>query len=108
MKINITKKIGDITLQVQVDEKDPRDALFQAGTIASMPTECECGHRDLVLQGNKADGYTFVKVYCPACGSSSNMGEYKDGGVFWKKFEKFVKKENTEINNQENIDDIPF
>ena len=92
MKIVITKKIGDTTLQFQVEEPKDVDALFTAGTIAAIPTECTCGSTDVHLEGSKAKGYTFVKVFCKKCRKVSQMGQYKEGGVFWKEFEAFNKE----------------
>lgn len=99
MKINITKKVGDTTLQFQVEDPKDVETLFQAGCIASIPTVCGlCGSEEVSLSGNKKDSYTFVKVHCNKCGANSNMGQYKEGGFFWKQFEKY------ESHKEENID----
>ena len=104
MKVNITKKFGDTSLQFQVEEPKDVDALFQAGCIASMPTVCsECGSEDVELTGKKAEGYTFVKVSCKKCFAQSSMGQYKEGGFFWKKFEKYVPKEAV---SEDDLDEI--
>lgn len=90
MKINISKKVGDTTLQFQVEQPKDVDALFDAGCIASMPTVCTCGSEDVELRGKKAKGYTFVTVHCNKCHKESGMGQYKEGGFFWKQFEDRV------------------
>jgi hypothetical protein len=94
MKISITKKVGNTSLVFQVDETKDIDALFQAGSIASMPTVCgHCESEDVRFTSNKAEGYTFVKVRCNKCNYSANVGQYKDGGFFWKEFEAYVPKD---------------
>lgn len=113
MKIQITKKIGDTTAQFVIEEPKDVDALFQAGCVASMPTICsECGSSEVELSGNKADGYTFVKVHCKSCNANSTMGQYKDGGFFWKKFERFTPKETAsavkEATTPSDYDNEPF
>ena len=120
MKITITKKIGDTTLQFQVEAPKDKDALFTAGTISSIKTQCICGSTDVQLEGNKAEGFTFVKVACKKCYKVSQMGEYKDGGFFWKDFETPKKRDGmdsardtvNQIKSSREIDDavdyIPF
>jgi len=90
MKIQIKKQIGKALISFEVDEPKEKDALFSAGVLASTPDECSlCKSKDVSLSGNRAKGYTFVKVVCGKCGAKADLGEYKDGGFYWKKFEKF-------------------
>jgi len=84
MKIKITKLLGTTSITFEIDEPKPKDALFSAGVLASMPTKCKCGSEDVILSGNKAKGYTFVKVICNKCDARAQLGEYKDGGFYWK------------------------
>ena len=66
------------------------DALFTAGSLASTPDKCtNCQSEDVELEGTKAKGYTFVKVVCKKCGFKAQLGQYKEGGVFWKKFQNY-------------------
>ena len=102
MKIQIKKQVGKSLLQFEVDEPKGRDALFNAGFLASTPDECSlCHSKDVCLEGNKAKGYTFVKVACKKCGAKADMGEYKDGGFYWKQFSI------QHGQAQEKADDIP-
>ena len=96
MKINITKKIGKATLTFQVEGEKEIDALFKASGFTTIPEVCGlCHSEEVSLDGNKADGYLFVKVKCLKCGARSQMGQLKDGsGIFWKPFEKFEPKKN--------------
>lgn len=111
MKIQLTKNVGDTKMEFVVDEQKDIDALSSAGFIASIPTKCtECGSEDVSLESNKKDGYTFVKVACHKCTAKSNLGTYKDGGHFWKKFEKYApiggSTTNAEITNDVSTDDL--
>lgn len=111
MKIIVKKQIGKSFLQFEVDEGKGRDALFNAGFFSSIPDTCGlCKSKEVQLKGNKAKGYTFVSVVCNRCGAKSDIGEYKDGGFFWKKFEKteYVRTENDEVlENFEDEEELP-
>ena len=90
MKIKVKKVIGDSSLEFEVDEPKPLDALGVAGFLCETPNICTvCGSNEVRLSMNKADGYTFVKVKCK-CGASAQLGQYNDGGYFWKRFEMYV------------------
>ncbi len=94
MKITIQKQIGRSVVKFETEEAKGRDALFTAGFLSSTPDTCGlCGSKEVNLEGNKAKGYTFVKVICTKCYGRAEMGEYKDGGYFWKKWEKFEKND---------------
>lgn len=95
MVIKINKKLGDTAIQFEIEKQKDKEALFLAGSLVSMPTRCGiCGNLDVVLTGNKAKEFTFVKVICNNCKARSQMGEYKDGsGFYWKDWEKYVPQE---------------
>jgi len=100
MKVNITKKIGQTTYVFQVEEEKDLDALSLAGSIGSMPEKCgHCGSEDVRLTSNKNSGFTFVKVVCDKCNYQSNLGQFKDGGFFWKQWEEnqFTPKEEKDV-----------
>lgn len=94
MKIKINKTIKNTAIQFEIDNPKIKDALFLAGSLASMPSECKlCGSSDVMLSSNKAKEYMFVKIICSKCGARSQMGEYKDGsGFYWKDWEKYIPK----------------
>lgn len=88
IKINISKKIGNATLQIQVEEPKDIDALFSAAFYASAPDKCTlCNSENVQLEGNQADAFKFIKVRCLSCNAAAQVGQYKNGGNFWKKFE---------------------
>jgi hypothetical protein len=92
MKTTIQKQIGKSLIRFEVDEPKAKDALFMTGVLASTPDKCTlCNSEDVSLEGNKNSGYTFIKVTCKKCFAQAQLGDYKDGGHFWKKFEKYEK-----------------
>lgn len=95
MKVQIEKKVGSAVLKVEVEGEKEVDALFKAAGFTTMPEICSlCKSIDIVLDGNKAKGYTFVKIKCLKCGGRSQMGQLKDGsGIFWKPFEVYKKED---------------
>ena len=60
-----------------------------AGVMASTPTVCTCGSVKVELYSHKAKEYSFVEVRCKTCGARSSLGQYKNGGMFWKEFAKY-------------------
>ena len=89
MKIKVNKKIGASTFQFEVDEDKEVEALAKAGMLASAPDVCALCGGEVSLTGKKAKGYTFVEIRCKKCSATSSLGQYKEGGFFWKKFEKY-------------------
>lgn len=91
MIVKISKKIGNTTLQFEVEGSKAKDALSSASQFTTMPEKCDlCQSTELMLDSNKSDSFTFVKIRCLKCDARSGMGEFKDGsGIFWKKFEKW-------------------
>lgn len=90
MKITITRKIGNITYNFEISEDKDIDAFATAGFLASMPSKCElCKGENIHLSSNKAKGYTFVKMICKDCNARAQLGQYKDGGFFWKQWENY-------------------
>lgn len=93
MKIQITRIINGITYHFEIEAEKEVDALFQASNYSSMPTKCRlCGSENVHLSGNKAEGYTFVKMLCDECDARAQVGQYKEGGIFWKSWEKYEPK----------------
>ena len=93
MKIQIKKNLGNSAITFEIDEAKDIDALSKAGFLCEIPDKCTlCNSPDVRLSMNKAEGYTFIKVKCK-CGATAQMGQYKDGGFFWKNFEMYQKKE---------------
>jgi hypothetical protein len=99
MTIKVNFKMGLASYQIDVDEKDPMDALHTAIVLSNPRRECNiCKAVDgFYFTSNKdKEGNTYVNVKCQ-CGSRSKLGQYKAGGYFWHEFEKYEPKpkENT-------------
>lgn len=82
--------MSNLTFEVEAEKEI--DALSKASFYTTAPDKCDlCGSTDVILDSNKAEGYTFVKIKCLKCNARANMGQFKDGsGGFWKDFEKYV------------------
>lgn len=97
MNIKIHKTIGADRMEIEIDEKDEKEALAKA-TFFLKDNYCDVCKKQtaIVWESNKAKSkedkkeYTYIKRRCVACGSTSTAGEYVSGGLFWKKFEKYV------------------
>jgi hypothetical protein len=89
MRIEVIKKIGSSQFKFEVDEPKEVEALAKAGMLASAPERCELCKGEVTLNGKKAKGYTFVEIRCKECGATASLGQYKEGGFFWKRFEKY-------------------
>jgi len=100
MIVKINKKIGNTTLQFEVEGGDSVEALYNTSSFTTMPESCGlCHSSNLVLDGMKAktkEGkvVTYVKIKCLDCGASSTAGvRMDDRGLFWKPFEKYEPKD---------------
>ena len=123
MKIQLNKKIGNETFQFIVDQKDAFDALTEISQLSSMPDYCPlCKGNFVQLEMNKSKSergeFTFVYVRCKTCGAKAQVGQYKSGGIFWKKFEEYKPQATTAMptmneipiveDGEINTDEIPF
>lgn len=87
-------KVGGVTYQFEVDEKDEMDALHKAIALANPKAVCtNCQNADLetkTLTTNKdKEGNTYVNLKCK-CGARSKLGRYKVGGFFWNDYEMYI------------------
>ena len=93
MKITIKKQIGSVSYEFEVEKDKDIDSLFEAGTFAQTPSECDlCKSSSVSLASNKNQGYAFVYVKCLDCGAKAQLGTYRDNGHFWKSFVKYEPK----------------
>lgn len=94
MEILVKTKLGGVEYNFNIDEKNEMDALQKAATLGNMPNYCtDCKNDEYFrLDSNKdKEGNIYVKVTCKKCGSQAKLGQYKTGGFFWHRFEKYVK-----------------
>lgn len=99
MIIKVNTKLGNVTYQFEIDEKDEMDALHKAAVLGNPPQKCdECDNvENFKLDSNKdKEGNTYVNVVCGNCGAKAKLGQYKVGGYFFHRFEKWVPKETRE------------
>ena len=90
MNIKISRVINGISYSFDVANEKGVDALSDAALFSSMPDKCGlCKSENIHLSSNKAKGFTFVKMICKDCNARSQLGSYKDGGFFWKEWEKY-------------------
>ena len=97
MKATLNKKVGNETYQFVVEEKDTFDTLVGVAQVSTMPDYCPlCKGNFVQLEMNKSKGdtgeFTFVYIRCKTCGAKAQIGQYKSGGIFWKKFEAYEPK----------------
>jgi len=93
MKITIAKEIGGVKYKFESEQGEGKEmeTLAEAGFLGAMPTKCKlCDSENVHLVGNRAKSYLFVKMLCKDCNARSQVGQYKDGGFFWKAWEKYV------------------
>lgn len=99
--IKVHKKVGNNTVEVEIDEKDPKEEMARMAFWLT-PDYCFlCKGSNIVWESNKAKTengtFTYIKRKCinPECikqnggVASSTMGEYKEGGYFWKNWEVY-------------------
>lgn len=113
MQITYRKALGNDTAEFIIDEKDDKKA-FEMMTFLATPDHCWLeGFKDAKVfwearhakgkEGTPTAGQTFIYIERKARSAdgkwaTSQMGEYQDGGFFWKRWEVYdpdgtVKKE---------------
>lgn len=94
-------KMGNVTYQFEIDEKDEMESLSRAITLGNPPRVCNiCDNGDsslMSLTSNKdKEGNIYVKVRCQ-CRAEAKLGQYKAGGFFWHEFKVYAKDTQGEI-----------
>lgn len=106
MKILVRTKIGQTEYQFDIEEKDEIEALHLAAVLGNPPQYCgECKNNEhFRLDSNKdREGNTYINVVCRKCGAKSKLGQYKVGGFFWHKFQKYEKEEAKQPSKDEGV-----
>lgn len=96
-------KLGGVSYQFEVDEKNELDTLHKIIVLTNPRRNCnECNNDNpdlFYLTTNKdKEGNIYVNVKCK-CGARSKLGQYKTGGYFWHDFEKYVRPAQNTDNN---------
>lgn len=102
MKVKISTQIGTASYQFEVEEEEVFDALFKAAPFSNIPKECgKCGSENVVMSGNMAKGYQFVKMICQDCNARAAAGQYQaEDGIFWKEWKTREEEMNGSNSNQ--------
>ena len=92
MQIDVVTMVGSTKYIFHIDERLDKEALHKAAVLGNPPHYCPlCANRqyfELVSNKDK-EGNTYVNILCKKCGAKAKLGEYKAGGFFWHKFEKY-------------------
>ncbi len=99
MKIKSNFKVGEVSYQIEVEEKNPLETLHLSIILSNPRKVCNrcMNTTDFEFSTNKdKEANTYINVICRACFAKSKLGSYKAGGYFWKEFEKFERFDNKE------------
>lgn len=94
MIINVETKVDGVIYRLTIDEPKEMDSLHKASVLGNPPQYCnECQNAQYFrLDSNKdKEGNIYVNVVCKKCGAKAKLGQYKVGGFFWHKFERYQK-----------------
>lgn len=100
MKIKSNLKIGNTSLQFEVDERDDKIAMLKAIGLASPRIKCnvcqQSGLEEKYINAREASSekgtFIYVSIRC-RCGATSTLGEYASkNGWFWKEYVEYRKK----------------
>ena len=95
MQIKVKTSIGKTEYEFNIEEKNDMESLHVAAILGNPPRKCTvCEQYEwFKLDSNKdKEGNIYVNVVCK-CGAKSKLGQYKAGGYFWHKFEKYEGKQ---------------
>lgn len=97
MKASVKTILGDVEYSLEFEEKDEMETLNKVIVLGNPPLKCDnCPNDDpkqFILQSNKdKEANIYVNVECKICGARAKLGQYKSGGYFWHKFEKWQVK----------------
>ena len=119
MKATCKIIMGNSTYQFDFEENKDLEAMHKAIAVGNVPTKCdECGNvQAFKMDTNKdKESNIYINVICRKCGAKAKLGQYKAGGYFWHKFEKYIPKQESTGSSfpdepeqsPEPPDDLPF
>ena len=100
MKIIVKTKVNNTIYEFEIDERNDIEALHKACVFGNTPSYCQCCKNDknFKMESNKdKEGNTYINIVCGNCFAKSKLGQYKTGGYFWHKFEKYSKENKNEF-----------
>ena len=96
MKIQVKMNVGAVDYVIDVEDQSEMETLHKAIVLSNPPKKCDvCGNvENFKMDTNKdKEANVYVNISCenPACKAKAKLGQYKSGGYFWHKFEKYVR-----------------
>jgi len=120
MKATVQTKIGETLFSFEIEDPKEMETLHRAAVLGNPPKNCNlCKNKAYFkLDSNKdKESNIYVNVICRKCGAKAKLGQYKAGGYFWHKFEKYIREEDKQTQSvppvddpsvPEGTDDLPF
>ncbi len=92
MKLEVTTQVNErVSIKAVFEEEKISTALLQANALLSYKGFCgDCNSKNINLQTKIAKEFQFIQFACVDCGAVAGWGEYKKGGYFLKKWEKYT------------------
>jgi len=88
MKISVSRKINNATVNIDIDEPKDKEALASALVMSENDYCPVCKSEDINWRSNKdKEGNIYIKRVCGGCKKESKLGTYKTGGYFWHNWE---------------------
>ena len=113
MKIRVHLTVGDVTYQMEIEEREEKETLHKAIVLGNPPRYCQvCKNGEYFkLDSNKdKEGNAYINMVCikDGCYAKAKLGSYKAGGYFWHKFEQYKRPEKSQSTMNTNPEDISF
>jgi len=111
MEIKVSKQLGNASLEVNINDKDEKEALAKALLFTQADICGLCKEDNIVWDANKVlliekDTYIYINRRCLSCGAVSTFGEFKTGGYFWRKWKIYNKSGNGDPLKEERYEAI--
>lgn len=110
MKARVSMQVGSATYTFAFEDGKDMDILHSCAVLGNPPRYCgECkNNQHFRLDSNKdKEGNIYINVVCTKCGAKAKLGQYKVGGYFWHKFEKYEKKQEGKSQAVDPVENIP-
>lgn len=105
-KVNL--KLSGVMYQFEFEDKNDIESMHKAiamSQIRKYCNICNANEENFRLVTNKSKGFTFINIKCK-CGAKSGLGQYKEGGYFWKEFETYEKAENAGSMSKNELNEV--
>ena len=90
MKMTVTTQINAIQSVTMTVDGKMEECMRGLNAMTSFDGKCGCCQSgNVTLEFKEAKGFTFIEFHCHACQAKAQWGQYKSGGYFLKKWEKY-------------------